>query len=72
MPICPKLPLCRCISVCSGRQVVKSTLSAVITDLKTNLLVLNEKLISVEEEGKHRDKAIHRLEKISVTQAQHS
>lgn len=50
---------------------IKSTFSAAITDLKTNLLMLNEKLISPEAAGKHRDKATHRLEKLSSTQAQH-
>lgn len=50
---------------------IKSTFSAAITDLKTNLMVLTEKLASAEAAGKHRDKAIHRLEKISVTQSQH-
>lgn len=50
---------------------INSTFSAAITDLKTNLLVLNEKLLSAEAAGKHRDRAIAKLEKASCAQAQH-
>lgn len=50
---------------------IKSTFSAAITGLKLNLLVLNEKLATAEAAGKHRDKAIHKLENTSLIQSQH-
>lgn len=50
---------------------IKSTFSAVITDLNTNFLVLTEKMASTEAAGKHMDKAINRLERVTVTQAHH-
>lgn len=42
---------------------IKSTFSAAITDLKSNLLVLTEKLAAVE--------AIHRLEKVAMAHSSH-
>lgn len=49
----------------------KSTFSAAINDLKTNLLVLTEKMASAEADGKQREKAIHRLEKVTTSQSLH-
>lgn len=50
---------------------IKSTPSAAITDVKTNLMVLTEKLASTEATEKQRDRAIHRLERVTVSQSQH-
>lgn len=50
---------------------IKSTFSAAITDLKTNLVVLTEKLAASEHAGRQRDKAIHRLDQVTVSHAQH-
>lgn len=50
---------------------IKATFSAAITDLKTSMLVINEKMAAAEAAGRHRDKAIGRLEKASLTQSQH-
>lgn len=46
---------------------IKSTFSAAITDLKTNLLVLTEKMASAEAAWKHREKVISRLEKVTTS-----
>lgn len=50
---------------------INSTFLSSITDLRTNLLVLTEKLALAEAAGKHRDKAIHRLEKVSISYSHH-
>lgn len=50
---------------------IKATFSAAITDLKTSMLVLNEKMAVTEAEGIRRDRAIHNLERTTVTQSQH-
>lgn len=50
---------------------IKSTFSAAITDFKSNLLVLTEKLAAVEATGKHRERAIHKLEKVAVAHSSH-
>lgn len=42
-----------------------------ITDLKTNFLVITEKMASVEAAGKHRERAIHRLGKVTTSQSHH-
>lgn len=47
---------------------IKSTFSPAITDLKSNLLALNEKMAVAETVG---NKAICRLERVSVTQNHH-
>lgn len=44
-----------------------STFSGAITDLKSNLLVLNDKMATAETAGRQRDRAIHRLEKVALT-----
>lgn len=49
----------------------KATFSAAITDLKSSMLVITDKMATVEAAGRHRDKAIHRLEKLTCTQSQH-
>lgn len=46
---------------------IKSTFSVTITDLKSNLLVLTEKMAAAGAAGKHREKAIHRLEKVTTS-----
>lgn len=46
---------------------IKFTFSVAITDLKASLLVLQEKMATVEATVKDRDKAIQRLEKVAVT-----
>lgn len=50
---------------------IKTLFSAAITDRKTNLLVLTEKMASAETARKHREKAIHRLERVTSTHAHH-
>lgn len=50
---------------------IKSTFSAAMTDLKSNLLVLTEKMAATEIAGKHREKAIHRLKKVSTSHSLH-
>ncbi|XP_040195108.1 vomeronasal type-2 receptor 26-like [Rana temporaria] len=50
---------------------IKATFSAAITDLKSNLLVLSDKMEAVEVKGKQRDRAIRRLEKVVDTHASH-
>lgn len=50
---------------------IKSTFSAAITDLKMNLVVLTEKLAATEHAGRQRDKKLHRLDKVTVSYAQH-
>ena len=50
---------------------IKATFSAAITDLKSNILVLSDKMETAEAKGKHRDKALHRLEKVADTHAAH-
>lgn len=50
---------------------IESTFSAAITDLKTNLRVLTEKMASAEAAGKQRKKPIHRLEKVTTSQSLH-
>lgn len=50
---------------------IKSTFSAAITDLKSNLLALNAKMAAAGTAGKHRDKSIHRLERVSARQNHH-
>ncbi|XP_073482001.1 vomeronasal type-2 receptor 26-like [Aquarana catesbeiana] len=50
---------------------IKSTFSAAITDLKSNLLVLTEKMASAEAYGKQRETAICKLEKINSSHSNH-
>lgn len=50
---------------------IKSTFLAAISDLKTNLLVLTEKMASAEAAGKYREKAILRLERVTATHSPH-
>lgn len=50
---------------------IKSTFSAAITDLKSNLLVLTEKMATIEATGKLRDRALHRLESVADSHATH-
>lgn len=50
---------------------IESTFSAAITDLKSNLLVLTEKLAAVETNGKHRDKRLNRLENAALSHSSH-
>lgn len=40
---------------------IQATFSATITDLKSSMLVLTEKMATAEAVGRHRDKALHRL-----------
>lgn len=42
-----------------------------VTDLKSNLLVLTEKMATVEATGKLRDRALHRLETVAGSHATH-
>lgn len=48
---------------------IKSSLSAAINDLKAGLLVMSESLAATEHQGRWRDKAISRLEDITVLYA---
>lgn len=41
------------------------------TDLKSNLLVLTEKLAAVGTTGKHRDRILHRLENVVISHFSH-
>lgn len=50
---------------------IKSTFSAAITDLKSNLLVLTEKMALAEAARKQREKAICRLEKVTSSHSSH-
>lgn len=50
---------------------IKAAFSAAITDLKSSMLVLTDKMATAEEEGRHRDKARHRLEKVTSSKSQH-
>ena len=50
---------------------IKATFSAAITDLKTSMLVLNEKMAAAESSGKRRDKAIQRVDRATLVHAQH-
>lgn len=50
---------------------IKASFSAAITDLKTNLLVLTEKMATAETAGKHRDRAINRLDRVVSSHAHH-
>lgn len=50
---------------------IKSSFSAAMTDLKSSLLVLNERVSTAEMNGKHRDKAINRLDRISTSHTNH-
>lgn len=50
---------------------INSTFSAAITDLKSNLLVLTEKMASAEAAGKQREKSICRLEKVTSSHSNH-
>lgn len=51
---------------------IKSTFSAAITDLKADLIVLSEQLAFAEPTGKHKEKVIRRLEKVTATHSFHS
>lgn len=60
------------MQTCQGSpQIKKNTFSADITDLKSNLLVLTEKMVAVKATGKHRDRALHRLEKVADSHVSH-
>lgn len=50
---------------------IKSTFSSAITDLKSNLLVLNDKMASAEAARKQREKANNRLERVTVSHSNH-
>ena len=50
---------------------IKASFSAAITDLKTSLIVLQEKMAATETEGRHRDRAIQRLDRVVTTQSLH-
>lgn len=50
---------------------IKATFSAAITDLKTSMMVINEKMAAAENAGRQRDKAIHKLELVSSNHMQH-
>lgn len=50
---------------------IKATFSAALTDLKTSMLVLNEKMAATETAGKRRERAIQRIEKVNMVHAQH-
>lgn len=50
---------------------IKASFSAAITDLKTSLLVLQEKMAAEETAGKQRDTRIHRLDKVTSSHARH-
>lgn len=42
-----------------------------MTDLKSSLPVLNERMTTAEMNGKHRNKAISRLDKVTVSHSNH-
>lgn len=44
---------------------IKSIFSAAIMDIKPNFLAMTEKMAAAETAGKHRDKAIHRLDRVA-------
>lgn len=46
---------------------IKSTFSAAIADLKSNLLILTEKLAAIETMGKYRDRRLLRLESVAIS-----
>lgn len=46
---------------------IKATFFAAITDLKSSMLVLTDKMATTEAAGRYRDKAIHRLESDLLT-----
>lgn len=50
---------------------IKAAFSAAITDLKSSMLVLTDKMATAETAGRHRDMAIHRLEKVTFSHSQH-
>lgn len=69
-PSCSNLPLT--YSDMTGFAAdIKSMFSAAITDLKSNLLVLTEKIVEAEVAGQLREKAICRLEKVSTSHSLH-
>lgn len=69
-PLNPNLPLTYADMFIFAADI-KSTFSAAITDLKSNLLVLNDKMASVEAAGKQREKAIRRLERVTISHSNH-
>lgn len=50
---------------------IKATFSAAITDLKSKLLVLSDKMEAVEVKGRQRDKVLYRLEKVANSHLSH-
>lgn len=49
---------------------IKATFSAAITDLKSSMLILTDKMATAEHAGRCRDKALNRLDRVTQTQSQ--
>lgn len=68
-PSPPELPLTYAAMMDIAADI-KKLFSAAITDLKADILMLTEQMAAGERAGRHREKAIKRLEEVSSTHSQ--